>query len=158
MSNDTELLPLIEAVAKVVTTKYSPSTIWRWAHRGFSNSDGTRTKLAVQYCGKSPKTTVQAVKEFMAKITAAKGSTLAENKSHKPVTVKPDESGTAFPETRPSGYGTTAGLTKREYFVAAILSNSAICHSGLTNQERAITAVELADAVVELLNFEEAAQ
>ena len=34
----------------------------------------------------------------------------------------PDESGTAFPETRPGGYGTTAGLTKREYFAGQALS------------------------------------
>ena len=34
----------------------------------------------------------------------------------------PDESGSAFPETAPDRYGTTAGLTKREYFAAAALS------------------------------------
>ncbi len=65
---------------------------------------------------------------------------------------KPDESGTAFPETRPGGYGTTAGLTKREYFAAAALANPAICHSNLMQHEQAKAALDVADLVIELID------
>ena len=68
----------------------------------------------------------------------------------------PDESGTAFPETRPGGYGTTAGLTKREYFAAAALANPAICHSNLMQHQQAKAALDVADLLIELLRFEEA--
>lgn len=68
----------------------------------------------------------------------------------------PDESGTAFPETRPGGYGTTAGLTKREYFAAAALANSAICHSNLMQHQQVKAALDIATLLVELLDREAA--
>ncbi len=151
MSTEDDFLPLKDAVAKVVSTEYAASTIWRWAHRGFSNGDGTRTKLAVQYCGRHPTTTVRAVKEFMARITSAKGSTLAEHKMQDVAQRKLDESGSAFPETRPGGYGTTAGLTKLEYFAAAALANPAICNSTMMQHEQAKAALDVATLLVELL-------
>lgn len=66
----------------------------------------------------------------------------------------PDESGTAFPETRPGGYGTTAGLSKREWFagmamIAAYRSWMAECRD--TNVSSAHMAQEcylIADAIL----------
>lgn len=62
-----------------------------------------------------------------------------------------DESGTAFPETRPGGYGTTAGLTKREYFAAAILSGM-MSRGPVCEHTAAKTAVIFADALLQRLD------
>jgi len=67
----------------------------------------------------------------------------------------PDESGSAFPETRPGGYGTTAGLTKREYmairFAAAI-----VAHPGMEPDDNSVAGVadlacDYADALLKRL-------
>ena len=62
----------------------------------------------------------------------------------------------AFPETRPGGYGTTAGLTKRDYF--AIRFAAAILTQGSTEPEDccrdgvAQLAIEFADALIARLD------
>jgi len=67
----------------------------------------------------------------------------------------PDESGTAFPETRPGGYGTTAGLTKREYFAIrfamAALSNPSLPVGDMTGEKISEFAVDFADALLKRL-------
>lgn len=72
---------------------------------------------------------------------------------------KPDESGTAFPETRPGGYGTTAGLTKREYFAirlaAAIVANPDIPQDSITANRLAEFACDYADALLKRLDGEQ---
>jgi len=62
----------------------------------------------------------------------------------------PDESGSAFPETRPGGYGTTAGLTKREYFAAAALTGL-IRQVNMPDEVYARHAVAIADALLKRL-------
>ncbi len=62
----------------------------------------------------------------------------------------PDESGSAFPEPRPGGYGTTAGLTKREYFAAAALTGL-ISQVNMPCEKYAIHAVLIADELIKRL-------
>ncbi len=71
------LVPLREAVASVVPQDLAPSTIWRWCNRGFSNGDGTRIRLSVQYVGRSPCTTIEAVQHFIAEVTQARLARMA---------------------------------------------------------------------------------
>lgn len=62
-----------------------------------------------------------------------------------------DHTDSAFP--RPAFAGQmTGGLSKREWFAGIALSNPAICHSDLFQHQKAITAVEVADLILELLN------
>ena len=66
------------------------------------------------------------------------------------------DGGPAFPETRPGGYGTTAGLTKRDYFAiqfaAAIVANPGE-HLGDNDRDGvADLACEFADALLRKLD------
>jgi hypothetical protein len=69
---------------------------------------------------------------------------------------EPNDGGPAFPETRPGGYGTTAGLTKREYF--AIRFAAAIVTQGSTEPDDccrdgvAELACQFADALIARLD------
>lgn len=64
----------------------------------------------------------------------------------------PDDSGTAFPEIRPGGYGTAAGLTKREYFAAAALTGMlSDSNSAGIPEKFAELAVVYADALLKRL-------
>ena len=68
----------------------------------------------------------------------------------------PDESGTAFPETLPGGYGTTAGLTKREYF-AIRFAAAIVAHPGAHPDDNctkgvADLACDYADALLKRLD------
>lgn len=70
----------------------------------------------------------------------------------------PDESGTAFPEKRPGGYGTTAGLTKREYFAirfaAAIVAHPGMEPDDASTMGVADLACDYADALLNRLDGE----
>jgi hypothetical protein len=64
----------------------------------------------------------------------------------------------AFPETRPGGYGTTAGLTKRDYFAirfaTAIISQGSIEPDDNSRDGVAQLAMEYADALLARLDGE----
>lgn len=64
----------------------------------------------------------------------------------------------AFSETRPGGYGTTAGLTKRDYFAirfaAAIISQGSTEPDDNSRDGVAELAIEYADALLKRLNCE----
>lgn len=76
---------------------------------------------------------------------------------------EPNDGGPAFPETRPGGYGTTTGLTKREWFAGQALSGLVSLGLSLRNsltpeatngQIVADQAVSLADALIARLEHE----
>jgi len=46
------------------------------------------------------------------------------------------------------GHRGESGLTIRQYYFGQAMANSAICHSGMTHQERAIQALRQADAMI----------
>lgn len=66
---------------------------------------------------------------------------------------EPNDGGPAFQETRPGGHGTTAGLTKREYFAIrfAALSNPSLPVGDMTGAKVAEFAVDFADALLKRL-------
>lgn len=72
------------------------------------------------------------------------------------MTHEPNDGNTAFPETRPGGYGTTAGLTKRDYFAvrfaAAIIAQGSTEPDDNSRDGVAELAIEYADALLKRLD------
>jgi hypothetical protein len=65
----------------VVPGKKNPITWWRWTTRGVAGLDGERIKLEVWYIGRTPHTSVHAVKTWLAAVTAARLARMARTAS-----------------------------------------------------------------------------
>ena len=67
-----------------------------------------------------------------------------------------NDGGPVLPETRPGGYGTTAGLTKRDYFAirfaAAIVTHPGMHPDDNSRDGVAELACEFADALIARLD------
>lgn len=69
---DDELQPLNDAIRAEIPGPKNPSTAWRWITRGIAGLNGERIRLQVWYVGRQPHTTVAAVRQFIADVTAAR--------------------------------------------------------------------------------------
>lgn len=69
---DETLLPVQEAIQRVIPSTLNPSTSWRWITRGVSGVGGERIRLRVWYVGRSPRTSMMAVRRWLEEVTAAR--------------------------------------------------------------------------------------
>ena len=75
---DERLLPFQHAdLQALVPGKKNPITWWRWTTKGVSGLDGQRIKLQVWYVGRTPHTTVNAVRTWLNAVTEARLAKLA---------------------------------------------------------------------------------
>ncbi len=72
ISTDDTLGPLNKVIPKVIDEEKNPATYTRWATRGIAGPDGTRIRLEVWYAGREPRTTIAAVRRFVAAVTEAR--------------------------------------------------------------------------------------
>lgn len=63
---------LAEAARKHFPGEPNPSTVWRWATKGYSDGQGGRIRLEVTYVGRRVMTTPAACGQFIADVTKAK--------------------------------------------------------------------------------------
>lgn len=71
------LRPLNDVIPEVIDGRKNPTTYWRWVTKGISGLDGKRIKLQVWYIGREPRTTITAVRRFIAALTDARLAQLA---------------------------------------------------------------------------------
>lgn len=67
-----DLIPLSAAIKVVIPGNKNPSTPWRWISRGIAGVNGDRIKVKVWYVGRSPHTTVNSVRQWLADVTEAR--------------------------------------------------------------------------------------
>lgn len=67
---DEMLLPIPRAIEQVTGDRMSYPTCFRWSQRGLLARDGTRVRLQFVKCGNRRKTSVQAVRRFLASLNA----------------------------------------------------------------------------------------
>jgi hypothetical protein len=65
------LLPLVDAIEAATGQRPSYNVAWRWSSRGVEAPDGSRVRLEFAKLGKSRLTSVEAVRRFVERQTAA---------------------------------------------------------------------------------------
>ena len=81
-AHDDRLLPFQDPeLQPLVPGKKNPSTWWRWTTKGIAGLDGDRIKLEAWYVGRTPHTSINAVKKWLAAVTAARMARMARTAS-----------------------------------------------------------------------------
>lgn len=72
-ANGDQLLPFKhEHLQAFIPGKKNPITWWRWCTKGVAGLDGERIKLKVWYVGRTPHTSVNAVRSWLDAVIAAR--------------------------------------------------------------------------------------